>query len=163
MSKLQLTCLPEDKPDQSEVLMSRPSSAELQLTSNEALRPKAPNSINCVSAPAVFALIYLHDPTVPGWLDQTPEIVLTRGRPMFWGWELCVAHYCGPLSVMPYRVSQNEIPENSFQMLKKCQKSKIQKAKTEMIWSFLVFVVCLGHNLASVAIGLFFITRHYSA
>lgn len=161
MSKLQLTCFPEDKPDQSEVLMSRPSSAELQLTSNEALRPKAPNSITCVIAPAVFALIYLHNPTVPGWLDQTPEIVLTRGRPMFWGWELCVAHYCGPLSVMSYRVSQNEIPENSFQMLKKCQKSKIQKAKTEMIWSFLVFVVCLGHNLASVAIGLFFITKHY--
>lgn len=57
--------------------MSRPSSAELQLTSNEALRPKAPNSINCVSAPAVFALIYLHNPTVPGCLEQTPEIILT--------------------------------------------------------------------------------------
>lgn len=74
-----------------------------------------------------------------------------------------MAHYCGPLSVMSYRVSQNEIPENSFQMLKKCQKSKIQKAKTEMIRSFMVFVVCLGHNLASVAIGLFLITKSYSA
>lgn len=111
------------------VLMSRPSSAELQLTSNEAPRPKAPNSINCVSAPAVLALIYLHKPTVPGRLDQTPEIVLTWWRPMFWGWELCVAHYCGPLSVM------SDVPENSFQMLKKCQ--KIGKAKTEMIRSCL--------------------------
>lgn len=77
MRKLQLTCSPEDDPDRSEVLVSRASSAELQLTSNEAPPPKAPNSINCVSAPAVFALIYLHNPTVPGLLDQTPEIVLT--------------------------------------------------------------------------------------
>lgn len=94
IAKVQWTFSPEDEVNQSEVLTSRPGSAELQLTCNEAPRPRAPNSINCVSAPTVFALIYLHNPTVPGGSEQTPEIALAWRRPMFWGRELCVAHQC---------------------------------------------------------------------